>query len=230
MARAGYFGEPIFRPGSTVPTMVDGMTVARVPRAIGLAQHVANVKRQNIVLDAAVVVARLRKLVGAATKVAVTGAHDQFFGATAGQHAAHAVKRYTFDGRDLAAVYAAGGADEVAVRGLRTMLGLVTDVDRRANLSIDKRLEGNPRRLAQIETAVRAPLASLAAAQALAADMEFQRRFFERALLQSLHGGFGGDAAYGSMLAQYETVLCAPPPPDEAPGGMVSMIARLFDT
>lgn len=228
MARAGYFGSPIVRPGDTLPPAVPGMTVSHIPRATGLAAHVANVKRQNIVLDAAVLVARLRNLVGPATTVAVTGARDQFFGATAGQHAAHAVKRYTFDGRTLSELYAAHGADEVAVRGLATMLGLVTDVDRRANLSIDKRLEGNPRRLAQIEIAAHGAVADLARARALAAEMEFQRRFFERALLQSMQGGFAGDAGYGGMLATYESILCAPPPADEAPGGMVDMIARLL--
>jgi hypothetical protein len=139
------------------------------------------------------------------------------------------VKRFTFDGRDIIQVYTRPGVDEIAVTGLATMLGLVTDVDRRANLSIDKRLEDNPQRMAQMQLVVGSSIGDLAEARKLARELEFQRRFFDRALLQSMQGGFGGDANYVAMLSEYEATLSSPPPADEAPGLMVDMIARLID-
>jgi hypothetical protein len=91
--------------------------------------------------DAAVIVARKHNFITQGIKVELAAAKSQHFGATGGQHAAHAVKRYTFDGKDIAEVYTRRGVDEVALIGLRTMLGLAIDVDRRANLSIEKRID-----------------------------------------------------------------------------------------
>ena len=220
MTRAGYLGNAILRPGDTPFLTAGHLRVSAIPRATGLSSHVANMKRQNIVLDAAVLVARRHGFLPQGTVVGLSGARDQHFGATGGQHAAHAVKRYTFgnENTDIVALYERHGVDEMIVLGLRTMLGLVTDVDRRANLSIDKRLETNPVRVAQLQHA---------ANHAMARTFELNRRFFEQALLRSLQGGFGGDARYGQMLGDYEAILSAPPPADEAPDAMVDMIERL---
>ena len=229
MARAGYLGGGIIRPGGAPPPNVGSLTVSAIARANGLGSHVANVKRQSIVMDAAAIVARQHGFLTPQTKIGLSAARLQNFGATGGQHAAHAVKRFTFDGRDIIQVYTRPGVDEIAVTGLATMLGLVTDVDRRANLSIDKRLENNPQRIAQMQLVVVSSIGDLAEARKLARELEFQRRFFDRALLQSMQGGFGGDANYVAMLSDYEATLSSPPPADEAPGLMVDMIARLID-
>jgi len=115
--------------------------------------------------------------------------------------------------------------DEVALLGLRTMLGLVTDVDRRANLSIDKRLENNPQRIAQLQRVVNSTIATPAEARKLAEELELNRRMFEGALLLSMRGGF--DASYDTMLSEYEATLSVAPPADEAPGAMVDMLTHL---
>jgi hypothetical protein len=119
--------------------------------------------------------------------------------------------------------------DEVAILGLGTMLGLVTDARPRANLSIDKRLEGNPQRLAQLKFVAGSSIGSLAEARGLARELESQRRFFEKALLRNMQGGFGGDAEHDAMLSLYVATLAAPPPLDETPDLMVDMIATLFE-
>lgn len=227
MARTGYLGGSIIRPGDSRPTQVGPVTVANIPRQTGLASHVANIKQQGVRMDAATIVARLRGFLAPSMKVALSAAKDQHFGATGGQHAAHAVKRYTFGGKDIVEVYTRPGVDELAVIALRTMLGLVTDVDRRANLSIDKRIETNPQRMAQLQHVVDASVTNMAEARKLAQDLELNRRMFEQALLRSMQGGFSGDANYGAMLADYEATLSAPPPWDETPARTVDMIADL---
>src|ERR1700722_19643186 len=98
MARAGYLGGGIIRPGGAPPPNVGSLTVSAIARANGLGSHVANVKRQNIVMDAAATVARPQGLLTPQTKIGLSAARLQNFGATGGQHAAHAVKRFTFDG------------------------------------------------------------------------------------------------------------------------------------
>ncbi len=135
----------------------------------------------------------------------------QEFTARGGQHAAHAVKRFTFGGKSIVEVYMRPGVDEMAILGLGTMLSSVTDVRPRANLSIDKRLENNPQRLDQLKLVVGSSIGSLAEARKLARELESERRFFEKALLRNMQGGFGGDADYGAMLALYEATLSAPP-------------------
>ncbi len=234
MARQGYFGNPIFRPGDNLPaavTLPGGgvLTLSAIARATGLGSHVANVKRQSIVMDAATIVARHHGFLTPQTRVGLSRAGFQHFGATGGGHAAHAMKRFTFDDKDIVAVYTRDGVDEMAPIGLQTMLGYVIDVDRRANLSIDKRLENNPQRLGQIEHAVKSTIGSMAEARELARELEFQRRFFEKGLLLSLRGGFGGDARYDAMLSEYEAALAAPPPDSETPTRMVDMIATMID-
>src|SRR5438105_11994828 len=133
MARTGYLGGAIIRPGGAAPSSVGAVSVSNLARPMGLGSHVENIKRQNIVMDAATIVARRHDFVTPHTKVELSAARNQHFSATGGQHAAHAVKRYAFDNRDIVEVYTRPGVDEVALIGLRTMLGLVTDVDRRAN-------------------------------------------------------------------------------------------------
>lgn len=237
MRRSGYFGLPIIRPGGSPPDRLrvnlaasnQTLMVSDIARPQGLAAHVANVKRQNTTLDAAVIVGRMRGFLTPATRIEPGGARDQNFGATGGQHAAHAVKRYTFDGRSIVAVFDRAGVDPLLPMGLQTMLGLVTDVDRRANLSIDKRLEGNPHRLGQLQIATRHSIPTLAAAIALAREMEMNRRMFEAALLTAMRGGFGGDAGYAAMLDDYLAGLSAPPAADETPDHMVRMITSLLD-
>ncbi len=162
MARLGYLGGRIIPPGGAPPPRVRTLNVSHIPRLTGLGSHVANIKRQNIVMDAAAIVARQHNFVGPMTKVGLSPALLQNFGATGGQHASHAMKRFTFDNRDIIEVYTRKGVDEVLVLGLETMLGLVTDVDRRANLSIDKRLENNPRRLTQLQLVVKSSIGNLA--------------------------------------------------------------------
>jgi hypothetical protein len=230
MARTGYLGESIIRPGDHAPTQVGSVSVANIPRATGLAADVTEIKRQNIVLDAAVIVARRHNFITQGIKVELATAKSQHFGATGRQHAAHAVKRYTFGGKDIVEVYTQKSVDEVALIGLRTMLGLVVDVDRRANLSIDKRIETSPRRIAQLQRVVGASIGSPAEARKLARDLELDRRMSEPALLQSMRGDFGGDANYDAMLTEYVAILSAPPPRDEAPDLMVDMISRLIDS
>jgi hypothetical protein len=139
------------------------------------------------------------------------------------------VKRYTFDNRDIVEVYTGPGVDEVGLIGLRTMLGLVTDVDRRANLSIDKRLENNPMRLGQLQLVAGSSVGSMADARELARELELQRRYFENKLLQSMESAFGNDQNYRDMIEQYKATLSAPPRFDETSARMVDMIARLVD-
>lgn len=229
MSRAGYLGGSIIRPGGIPPARVGDLTVSRIARQTGLDSHVANIKRQNIVMDAATIVARWRGFLRPEARVEVGRAALQNFGATGGEHAAHAVKRFTFDNRDIVEVYTRKGVAEVAPIGLQTMLGLVIDVDRRANLSIDKRLENNPQRLAQLQRVVAGPITSAAAARELARELEFQRRHFEKALLASMRGGFDGDTDYDAMLTTYDAGLSAPAAADEAPERMVEMVADLVD-
>jgi hypothetical protein len=227
MARTGYLGSPIIRPGGSAPPRVGPVFVSSIARPIGLGSHVANIKRQNIVMDAATIIARQHGFVTPQTKVELSAAQDQHFGATNGQHAAHAVKRYTFDNRNIVEVYTRPGVDEVGLIGLQTMLGLVTDVDRRANLSIDKRLENNPMRLGQLQLVVGSSVGGMADARELARELELQRRYFENKLLQSMAGAFGNDQHYCDMIDEYKATLSAPPRSDETPAMMVDMIARL---
>jgi hypothetical protein len=230
MARTGYLDEPIIRPGDPQPDRVGSLTVSNIPRSTGLPSHVAEIKRQNIVLDAVAIVARKHGFLARGVKVELAGAKSQHFGATGGQHAAHAVKRYLFGGNDIIQIYARPEVDEVARIGVRTMLGLVVDVDRRANLSIDKRLETAPQRVAQLQLVANASVDSQADARRLARELELNRRTFEPALLQSMRGGFAGDANYAAMLTDYAKVLNAPPVADETPDRMVDMIERLIDS
>jgi hypothetical protein len=109
------------------------------------------------------------------------------------------------------------------------MLGLVIDVDRRANLSIDKRIETSPQCIAQLQRVVGASIGSPADARKLARDLELDRRISEPALL-SMPGGFAGDANYDAMLTEYMAILSAPPPRDESPDLVVDMISRLIDS
>lgn len=230
MARTGYLGGSIIRPGDARPARVGSLIGSNIPRATGLAAHVAEIKRQNIVLDAATIVARRHAFLTPGISVSLAAATLQHFGATGGQHAAHAVKRYSFGGDDIAEVYAKRGADDVLLIGLTTMFGLVIDVDRRANLSIDKRLETNPQRVMQLQSVVNTSIGSLADAQMLARNLEFNRRMFDLAVLQSMRGGFEGDTSYDSMLTEYTEIISEPPPQDEAPTLMVDMIASLIDS
>jgi len=195
-----------------------------------LVNHVANIRQQNIKLDAAVVVARSRGLLAPDTKVAKSPAWDQNFRASKGQHAAHALKRFTFDGDDIADVYSRPRGSEVAALGLKMMLGLVTNVDPRANVSIDKVLENNPQRLWQIEEAVGADIQTLAKAQMIAQRLEFHRRHFDSLTLQALrqHPKFGGDPSYQTMLDIYMDGLVSAPAADDPPFWQVEMIDRLF--
>ena len=142
MNRKGYLGHGIFRPGGTVPARIGDLVVSNIPRATGLGSHVVNIKRQNITLDAATILARIHGFVTPQTEVGLSGARDQYFGATSPDHAAHAVKRFTFNNKSIVDVYTRPGVDEVAIVGLQTMLGLVTDVHRRANLSIVQKARG----------------------------------------------------------------------------------------
>jgi hypothetical protein len=229
MARTGYLGGSIIRPGGGAFPRVGPVFVANIARPTGLGSHVANIKRQNIVMDAATIIARQHDFVTPHTKVELSAARNQHFGATSGQHAAHAVKRYTFDNRDIVEVYTRPGVDEVGLIGLQTMLGLVTDVDRRANLSIDKRLENNPMRLNQLQHVVGSSVGSMADARELARELELQRRYFENKLLQSMESAFGNDQNYRDMIEQYKATLSASPRFDETPATMVDMIARLVD-
>jgi hypothetical protein len=209
------------------------LTVANISRMADLDSHVMNVKAQNIVMDAAVILARRYNFLTAKTKVGLSRARYQNLGATGGQHAAHGVKTYIFGSgsktKDIMQIYMRDGVDEVALAGPNTMLGLTTDVERRANLSIDKRLESNPQRVAQIQTAVDSTIGSLAEAREMACEFEFQRRFFEKGLLLSMRGAFGGDPHYDDMLSHYEATLAAPPSVDAEPAEMVDMIARLIE-
>lgn len=226
----GYLGHGIFRPGGTVPARIGDLVVSNIPRATGLGSHVVNIKRQNITLDAATILARIHGFVTPQTEVGLSGARDQYFGATSPDHAAHAVKRFTFNNKSIVDVYTRPGVDEVAIVGLQTMLGLVTDVHRRANLSIDKRLEGNPQRLKQLQLVVASSIGNLSEARQLARELEFERRYFESTLLKSMKGSFGGDADYDAMLSMYEATLSAPAPFDETPDRMVNMIADLVSS
>jgi hypothetical protein len=230
MARTGYLGGPIIRPGAPRPDRVGPLVVSNIPRSSGLASHVAEIKRQNIVLDAAAIVARRHGFLARNVKVELAGARSQHFGATGGQHAAHAVKRYLFGGNDIVQIYAHPQVDELACIGLATMLGLVIDVDRRANLSIDKRLETAPQRVAQLQTIANASIQSPADARRLARDLELNRRNFEPALLQFMRGGFDGDASYAAMLVEYTNILSAPPAADEAPALMIDMVESMIET
>ena len=228
MARTGMFGSRIVLPGQAWPARVGDIVISQSPRATGLSSHVAHIKRLNVRLDAATIVARQRGFFVPGTMVAPGAAEDQNFGATGGQHAAHAVKRYLFGKEDIVDVYARNGADRVAVDGLWLMLGVVTDVDRRANLSIDKRLEDNPQRVAQLQRVVDTPISSPADARNLARELELNRRIFEQALLRSMRGGFDGDANYDAMVTAYEATLSAAPPADERPEAAVDMMNDLL--
>jgi hypothetical protein len=73
-------------------------------------------------------------------------------------------------------------------------------------------------------------IGSLAQARKLARDLELDRRMSEPALLQSMRGGFAGDAKYDAMLTEYIAILSAPPPRDESPDLMVDMISLLIDS
>jgi hypothetical protein len=204
--------------------------VANIPRGTGLAGHVAEMKRQNIMLDVAAIIARRHGFFARGVKVELAGARQQHFGATGGQHAAHAVKRYLFGGNDISQIYARPEVDEVARIGVQTMLGLVIDVDRRANLSIDKRLETAPQRVAQLQLVANASVDSRDEARQLARELELSRRTFEPALLTSMRGGFDGDTAYDAMLTEYTKILSAPPLYDETPARMVDMLESLIDS
>jgi hypothetical protein len=184
--RQGYLGGSIIRPGNSPPPRVGNLTVSNIPRQVGIESHVAGVKRQNIVMDAATIVAATHGFVTPRTIVNVAPARYQNFAANGGMHAAHVVKTFIFDGKDISQVYARYNVDEVAQYGLKTMLGLVTDVEPRANLSIDRRLEGNPQRLAQIQFAVSHPSPTLREAKALATELELRRRTYESGLLKML--------------------------------------------
>jgi hypothetical protein len=205
------------------------LRISNIPRQTGLGSHVANVKRQNIVMDAATIIARYRDFLTFDTEVDVSAAENQEFTATGGQHAAHAVKRFTFGKKSIVEVYDRPGVEKQAIVALGWRLGSVIDVHRRANLSIDKRLENNPERLAQLKLVVGSSIGSLSEARALARELESHRRFFDKILLRNMRGGFGGDADYDAMLSVYEATLSAPPPLDETPDRMVDMIATMFE-
>jgi len=198
-----------------------------IPRQTGLGSHVANVKRRNIVMDAATIFARHRDFLPPDTEVGLSPAKDQEFKATGGPHAAHAVKRFTFAGKSIVQVYTRPDVSPEVIVGLGWMLGSVTDVHPIANLSIDRRLENNPERLAQLKGVVGSSIGSLAEARALARELEFERRFFEKALLRNIEGS--KDADYGAMVALYKAILSAPPPLGEEPDSMVDMIATFFE-
>jgi hypothetical protein len=55
MARTGYLGGSIIRPGGGAPPRVGPVLVSNIARPTGLGSHVANIKRQNIVMDAATI-------------------------------------------------------------------------------------------------------------------------------------------------------------------------------
>jgi hypothetical protein len=234
MNRKGYFGHRILRPGDTLPSHIrlpsgDVLTISNIPRKTGLASHVADMKRWNIVMDAATIFARHCDFLTPQNKVSLSGAEYQNSGATGANHAAHALKRFTFKfdpkEKNIAEVYTRPGVGVAAVTGLQTMLGLVIDVPRLANQSIDQRLENNPQRLAQLKLVVGSSINSLPEARKLARELEFQRRSFDQDLLKSMQGGFGGDA---DLPSQYKA-LWEPPPFDETPEGAVDMIATMVE-
>jgi hypothetical protein len=68
------------------------------------------------------------------------------------------------------------GRRQSALIGLRTMLGLAIDVDRRANLSIEKRIETSSQRIAQLPRVVGASIGRIADARKLARDLVVQIR------------------------------------------------------
>lgn len=111
------------------------------------------------------------------------------------------------------------------------MLGLVTNVDPRANVSIDKVLENNQQRLWQIEEIVRSDIRTLATARVIAQHLEFRRRHFDFLTLQTLrqHPKFGGDPGYQTMLDIYMDGLASAPVADDTPFRVVEMIDRLFE-
>ncbi|HEY4250763.1 MAG TPA: hypothetical protein VGM87_06170 [Roseomonas sp.] len=226
---ARYFGGDSIRPGATPAARVGDLTIPRMARPAGLGSHVAAIRRQNLIMDAAAIVARWHGFLTPATRVEINAAWRENFDATDDEHAAQAVKRFTFDRRDIIEVYTRRGVSEVAPIGLRTMLGIVTRVDHGTSLPIDRRLENNPQRLAQFRRVVASSIASLADAHELARDLELQRRQFEKALLAGLRGGFDGDAHHDAVLAAYDAGLSAPPAADEAPERMVDMVADLVD-
>jgi hypothetical protein len=213
------------------------LRLSNIPRPPGLESHVANVKRRNIVMDAATIIARHRGFLTPDTEVALSPAENQEFTATGGLDAAHAVKRFTFREKNIGEkmksifeVYNRPGVEKEAIVHLGWMLGSVTDVHRRANRSIDRRLEENPERLKQLKLVVGSSIGSLAEARALALELESQRRFFDKVRLSSMRGGFEGDANYEAMLSLYEAILPAPPSFfDGTPDGMVNMVATMFE-
>jgi hypothetical protein len=85
-------GRPGFlRAGSVgyVPPRVGGLLVSGgIERLIGLDNHVLNVRRQNIVLDAAVIAARRFGFLADPASVAVTAARLRNFRAEGAYHAA----------------------------------------------------------------------------------------------------------------------------------------------
>src|SRR5262249_50397037 len=107
LARTGYLGTPIIRPGGRPPAQIalpsgSVLTVSNIPRKTGLDSHVANVKARNIIMDAAVILARHYDFLTNKAVVALAPARYQHFGATGGQHAAHAVKMYIFNSENIA--------------------------------------------------------------------------------------------------------------------------------
>ena len=75
MARTGYLGGSVIRPGDQTSTQVGSVSIRKIPRAIGLAAHVAEIKRQNILLDAAVIVARKHDFITQGGKVELGAAN-----------------------------------------------------------------------------------------------------------------------------------------------------------
>jgi len=196
-----------------------------------LVNHIANIRQQNIRLDAAVIVARPRHLLASDAKVAKSKALKQNFRASKGQHAAHALKRFTFDGDDIADVYSRAEVSEVAALGFKMMLGLVTNVAPRANISIDQVLENNPQRLWQIEEIVRSDIRTLAEARVIAQQLEFRRCNFDSLTLQALrqHRKFGGDPSYQMMLGIYIDGLASTTVVEQTPSQVVEMVDQLFE-
>jgi hypothetical protein len=180
--------------------------------------------------DAAVIVARKHNFITQGIKVELAAAKSLHFGATGGQHAAHAVKRYTFDGKDIAEVYTRKGLDEVALIGLRTMLGLAIDVDRRANLSIEKRIDPVLSALHSCRGWWTPRSAALPKCGSWRAISNSIAACPSPRCCSPCEAVFAGGANYNAMLTEYMTIRSTPPPRDESPELMVDMISRLIDS
>ena len=195
-----------------------------VLRQQGMDAHAINIKRLNIALDAAVLVGRHLGLIRQGATVMITGAQHQNDHGTTANHAAHGMKRFTFDGRDITAIYTAPGVDPLMRPLLAGLLGSTTMAPRTANLSIDRTLENNPARRQQLQDVVNQAHGAVPAMRLAAEAMERARVAFDRVTLQRLRADHAGDAGYIAMIAAYDRALCGTPGLGEKPGRMIDQL------